>query len=95
MCRTSACSWQPVCCSYPARNPAHVRLLGSNMPPHTCHISHTCKNRMPHTCAPAWRQGFDKEFDRVLEENKQLQRRLAQVDSAFKPTFDVASKKDI
>ena len=50
---------------------------------------------MPHTCTSAWRQGFDKEFDRVLEENKQLQRRLAQVDSAFKPTFDVASKKDI
>ena len=26
-------------------------------------------------------KGFDKEYDRVLDENKQLQRRLAQVDT--------------
>lgn len=26
-------------------------------------------------------QGFDKEYDRVLEENKLLQRRLAQLDA--------------
>ena len=37
-----------------------------------CHMQHALM-----ICS----QGFDKEYDRVLDENKQLQRRLAQVDT--------------
>jgi uncharacterized protein YdcH (DUF465 family) len=40
-------------------------------------------------------KGFDKEYDRVLEENKQLQRRLAQVDAGHVSAgFKEVSKKD-
>ena len=41
-------------------------------------------------------KGFDKEYDRVLDENKQLQRRLAQVDAghAGAAAFKELNKKD-
>ena len=38
-------------------------------------------------------QGFDKEYDRVLDENKQLQRRLAQVEGNPAAEYREVNKK--
>jgi hypothetical protein len=45
-------------------------------------VTHPGRPSSPRSAHHPWHtQGFDKEYDRVLDENKQLQRRLAQVDA--------------